>query len=463
MAKVKTVYVCTECGYQAPRWMGQCAGCGAWNTMVEELQQPEKPAVIARSSKSGGIGVPIREVGVDPLERIPTHIGELDRVLSGGMIEGGVTLLGGEPGIGKSTLLLQACQNIAQSGLRVLYISGEESARQVAMRARRLHAESENLLVLSETDIDTMVAAIERCGAQIVVVDSIQTAYYAAVTSAPGSVAQVRESASRLIRLAKETGVCLVLVGHVTKEGALAGPRVLEHMVDTVLYFEGERQTAMRVLRSVKNRFGSTDEIGIFEMGAEGMRGVEDASAYLLESLSNGVAGVAVSCPMEGSRPVLCEVQALAVDSSYQNPRRVAQGVDFNRMVLLAAVLERRGGISLAGKDLYLNAAGGVRITEPSCDLAILGALASAACGLPIRDNTVLLGEVGLSGEVRHIGQMGRRIAECVRMGFTTIIAPQPRGWKPEDYPDAEIICVRDVKKALLAMLRRTKGKEIEA
>lgn len=457
MAKAKTVFVCTECGYESGKWMGRCSGCGSWNTMVE--QQAAAPAAPDRRGASMGrvpaAPIHIKDVTGEEVPHIPTGIAELDRVLGGGYIEGGVLLLGGEPGVGKSTLLLQACDSLSLSGKRVLYVSGEESVRQVSLRARRLGVAGEELFVLAETLVSAIRDSIEKIGPQVVVIDSIQTIYLDTITSAPGSVAQVRESAAYLMSLAKETGFYLIFVGHVTKEGAIAGPRVLEHMVDTVLYFEGERQSTLRVLRAVKNRFGSTNEIGIFEMQAGGMVAVEDASAYMLSSMTRGVAGVSVTCSVEGSRPMMCEVQALVTDTSYGNPRRMCQGVEFNRMVLMIAVLERRAGISLASRDVYMNAVGGMRMAEPSGDLAVIAALASAALDMPLLEDTVFIGEVGLSGEIRHVSQMERRIQECARLGFSTVVLPPTRGVKKEDFSQIRLLFAKDVSAALAATLRK--------
>jgi len=355
-------------------------------------------------------------------------------------------------------LLLQACDALSLTGKRVLYVSGEESVRQVSLRAKRLGVAGESLYLLSETSATAIQEHIGTIAPQVVVIDSIQTLYLDSITSAPGSVSQVRESAAYLMSLAKESGFYLIFVGHVTKEGSIAGPRVLEHMVDTVLYFEGERQSTLRVLRAVKNRFGSTSEIGIFEMRSNGMEAVEDASAYMLSSMTRGVAGVAVTCSVEGSRPMMCEVQALVTPTSYGNPRRMGQGVEFNRMVLMIAVLDRRAGISGSNQDVYMNAVGGMRMAEPSGDLAVIAALASAALDMPIREDTVFIGEVGLSGEVRHVGQMERRILECARLGFSTIVLPPSRGIKKEDYPNLQLVFVKDVAQALAATLRRSTG-----
>ncbi len=381
----------------------------------------------AKSASSARVSKVVRmnEIDLSQTPHAPVGISELDRVLGGGLIEGAVVLVGGEPGVGKSTLLLQAAELVARSGRPSLYVSGEESARQVRMRAKRLCATSDNLYMLSETDIDAVCAAIEGFSAPFVIIDSIQTMQKDGVNSAMGSVSQVRECAATALRIAKESGAIIVLVGHVTKEGNIAGPRVLEHMVDTVLYFEGERQMSFRILRAVKNRFGSTNEIGVFEMTGQGMREVNNPSEMLLSRHTRGVPGAAVTCTLEGTRPVLCEVQALCSMSPYGQPRRMATGVDYNRMLLMIAVLERSGGIALYNRDVYTNAVGGLKLNEPSCDAALLAALASAASGRPLQEDLVIIGEVGLTGEIRPVSQLDRRVSECAKMGFTKLVVPK--------------------------------------
>ena len=423
MAKTKTIHVCAQCGYESSKWLGKCPGCGEWNTMEEVISSPDpiKSVSPIRANKV----VRMNEIDMSLNPHAPVGIGELDRVLGGGLIEGAVVLVGGEPGVGKSTLLLQAAELVAKSGRPCLYVSGEESARQVRMRAKRLGASSDNLYMLSETDIDAVCAAIEGLSAPFVIIDSIQTMQKQGVNSTMGSVSQVRECAATALRVAKQSGATIVLVGHVTKEGNIAGPRVLEHMVDTVLYFEGERQMSFRILRAVKNRFGSTNEIGVFEMTNQGMREVNNPSQMLLSRHTRGVPGSTVTCTLEGTRPVLCEVQALCSMSPYGQPRRMATGVDYNRMLLLIAVLERSGGIALYNKDVYTNAVGGLRLNEPSCDAALLAALASAATNRPLREDLVIIGEVGLTGEMRSVSQLDRRISECSKLGFTKLLVPK--------------------------------------
>lgn len=450
MAKTKTTFICTGCGYESGKWMGRCPGCGEWNTMEEQtvFTGNSKSAATPRRSAQAVVQ---RMVDIDLTAQTyaSTGIGELDRVLGGGLVEGAVVLVGGEPGVGKSTLLLQACENLAQSGHTVLYVSGEESARQVKMRAQRLGVRSENLYMLAETDMDVICTEIEKRTLPVVVIDSIQTMNRAGVSSSLGSVSQVRECAALALRVAKETGASVLLVGHVTKEGALAGPRVLEHMVDTVLYFEGERHSSLRILRAVKNRFGSTNEIGVFEMTAEGMREMTNPSAMLISQHTRGVAGSAVTCSLEGTRPVLSEIQALAATTTFGQPRRMATGVDYNRMLLMIAVLERSAGIALYNRDVYVNAVGGLRLNEPANDLAMATAIASAATGRPLREGFCVIGEIGLTGEIRSVSQLERRASECGKMGFTHILVPRDavKGLQPPQ--GTQWVGVRDIVQVL--------------
>ena len=411
MAKAKTIYVCSECGYETPKWLGKCPDCGSWNTLNEQqaapvLKQEEKK--LKRAPGSDAVAVRVDEIPDENMERSSSGIAELDRVLGGGVVNGSLVLVGGDPGIGKSTLLTQLCANMAGDGTRVLYVSGEESTRQIKMRARRLGATASGFYVLSENDMNTVEKRMGELSPEIMVVDSIQTMYLPELASAPGSVSQVRECASLLMRLAKVSGCSVFLVGHVTKEGAIAGPRVLEHMVDAVLYFEGDRQHQYRLLRAVKNRFGSVNELGMFEMTDKGMREVENASEALLSERAHDASGSVVMCAMEGSRPLLTDVQALVSTTVFGNPRRMASGVDQGRLSLLLAVLEKRAGLRMYDQDVYINIAGGMSLTEPAADLALCAA-----------------GEVGLAGEVRAIGQAERRVAECARLGFNRVILPK--------------------------------------
>ena len=428
MAKAKTVYACSACGYESPRWAGRCPGCGAWNTMEESFAAaPEKPAGKIAANQRPGTGAQallMKDIPENQALRVTTGISELDRVLGGGIVEGGLMLIGGDPGIGKSTLLLQVCDQLARKGQRVLYVSGEESARQIRLRARRLGVESD-IWVLSENALDAIEEKIRTLQPDTAVIDSIQTVYRPEMASAPGSVSQIRESTSLLMRLCKETGTSAFLVVHVTKDGAIAGPRMLEHMVDVVLYFEGDRQQDYRLLRAVKNRFGSVNELGVFRMTGSGMQVVENPSEELLSHRAKGASGSVVFCGMEGSRPLLCDVQALTSPSYYATPRRAVNGADTGRMALLLAVLEKRAGQRTYNQDVYINVAGGLELSEPAADLALCAAVASSLKDKPVGPEIAVMGEVGLAGEVRTVPQCERRISECARLGFTTLIVPK--------------------------------------
>ncbi|HWI65425.1 MAG TPA: DNA repair protein RadA [Symbiobacteriaceae bacterium] len=426
MAKAKTVFICQECGQESPRWLGKCPGCGNWNTMVEEQVAPQ-PAL--RAGISPGLSTGERPVAIDQVEaedapRFPTGSGELDRVLGGGIVPGSFVLVGGDPGIGKSTILLQLAMRIAATHGTVLYVSGEESARQVRLRADRLGALHSRLLVVSETNLDVIEQHAMQLKPVVLVVDSIQTVFKPDLPSAPGSVTQVREAAAQLLRLAKSKSMSVFIVGHVTKEGSLAGPRVLEHIVDTVLYFEGERHASFRVLRAVKNRFGSTNEIGLFEMRDAGLVEVPNASELFLSERPLDVAGSVVVPSMEGTRPLLVEVQALVSASTFVSPRRTADGIDQNRVQLLIAVLEKRVGLLLGNHDAYVKVAGGVRIAEPAVDLGLAVALASSFRDQSPDPHTVVIGEVGLAGEVRAVSRVEQRIREAEKMGFRRCVLP---------------------------------------
>lgn len=427
MAKAKTIYVCSECGYETPRWMGKCPDCGNWNTLVEQVARAEAQLgekKLKRAPGQDAQALRIDQIPDDALERCASGIGELDRVLGGGIVEGSFVLVGGDPGIGKSTLLTQVCANLSQVGVNVLYVSGEESARQIKIRANRLGASASGFYVLSENDLNTVEKRMEQLKPSVMVVDSIQTMYLPEMASAPGSVSQVRECASRLMRLAKISNCSVFLVGHVTKEGAIAGPRVLEHMVDAVLYFEGDRQHQYRLLRAVKNRFGSVNELGMFEMTSEGMKEVLAASEALLSERAHNASGSVIMCAIEGSRPLLTDVQALVAPTVFGNPRRMASGVDQGRLALLLAVLEKRAGLRLYDKDVYINIAGGLSLTEPAADLALCTAVASSYRNRPAAGWAVM-GEVGLAGEIRAVSQAERRILECQRLGFDHILLPK--------------------------------------
>ena len=443
MAKSRTTaFFCKECGYESAKWSGQCPSCKAWNTFVEEPVAKEKNVkgivnINAKYHETAGIkkADPVRlsSVTAADTDRIKTDICELDRVLGGGIVEGSLVLVGGDPGIGKSTLLLQMCYNLAKNGNSVLYISGEESLGQIKLRAQRVGEASDNLMVLCETSLDTIENVLENVKPQIVVIDSIQTMYREEVGAAPGSVSQVRETTAVLMQLAKGLNISIFIVGHVTKEGVVAGPRMLEHMVDTVLYFEGDKNAAYRILRSVKNRFGSTNEIGVFEMRQEGLTEVANPSEYMLTGRPEEASGSVVVCLLEGTRPILVEIQALVCDSNFGMPRRTAAGADYNRVNLLMAVLEKRAGIHLSGSDAYVNIAGGMKVNEPAMDLGIVMALVSSFRNRPMMENTIVFGEVGLAGEVRAVSQPQIRINEAVKLGFENCILPQ--------------VCLKNIKK----------------
>lgn len=423
MPKVRSVFRCGECGTSSPKWVGRCPGCEEWNTLVEETDIPDS-AGAAHSFGARDTPAPITDVDSHEWTPRPTGVDELDRVLGGGLVPGSVTLVGGEPGIGKSTLLLQAVASLAATGTTVLYVSAEESKQQVRLRAERLGALHEELWLASETALPHVLDFIEQIDPTVVVVDSIQTIHHPEVGSAAGSVAQVRDCAARLVGVAKERGTAMVLVGHVTKEGGLAGPRVLEHIVDTVLAFEGDRHHALRLLRAAKHRFGATDQLGLFEMTAEGMVGVPDPSRLFLADRRRGVAGSVVVPTMEGHRPLLVEIQALVTRSALPSPRRSAQGLDSGRLALLLAVLSERAGIPHAEHDVFASAVGGVRVIEPAADLGVALALASARVDIALPDDVVVCGELGLGGEIRQVAQIDRRLAEASRLGFRRALVP---------------------------------------
>ncbi|HOV80271.1 MAG TPA: DNA repair protein RadA [Bacillota bacterium] len=418
--RAKSNFCCQECGHRSTRWLGRCPGCGAWNSLVEELVSPASAGRV--TSPPGKPPCPVTDVPVIVEERFSTGIGEIDRVLGGGVVPGSLLLVGGDPGIGKSTLLLQVASRLSRR-MKVLYVSGEESVYQVRFRAERLGAVSPGLLLVAETDMDLVERYIEELAPRVVVVDSIQTMYRDDVSSAPGSVAQVRECAVRLMKLAKTTDISVFLVGHVTKEGMLAGPRVLEHMVDTVMYLEGDRHQFFRILRNVKNRFGSTSEIGIFEMSGSGLSEVTNPSSFfLIQHPGGNVPGCAVAAALEGTRPLLVEIQALVSPGGYGVPRRMTAGVDYNRVALISAVLEKRVGLNLGSQDVYVNAVGGVRLEEPAADLAVALALASSFRDAPVEPGLVCAGEVGLTGEIRPVAGVEKRIKEASKLGFTRFL-----------------------------------------
>lgn len=448
MAKKATVFFCNECGYESAKWMGQCPGCHSWNTFVEAPTQKAS----SKNVKSGlNVNKPVKltDISADKEARISTDIDELDRVLGGGIVSGSMVLVGGDPGIGKSTLLLQMCRKLAACGRGILYISGEESLRQIKLRADRMGQFEGDLKFLCETDLDVIENIIRSYEPELVVIDSIQTMYREDIGSAPGSVSQVRESTNVLMQLAKGMGISVFIVGHVTKEGTVAGPRVLEHMVDTVLYFEGDRSASYRILRAVKNRFGSTNEIGVFEMTMEGLKEVLNPSEFMLNGKPVGASGSAVACSMEGSRPILLEVQALVCHTNFGMPRRTAAGTDYNRVNLLMAVMDKRAGMHLSECDAYVNIAGGIRINEPAIDLAIVLALASSVKNISIDEKTMIFGEVGLSGEVRAVSQAEQRIKEAAKLGFSTCIIPKVCLSQVKSLEGVNIIGVSSVSEAI--------------
>ncbi len=435
MAKEKTLFACTACGFETAKWAGKCPGCGAWNTM-EEATRFIAPAAGAKAAPkqrpgTGAAAMLLRDIPEDVTVRTTTGVSELDRVLGGGIVEGALMLIGGDPGVGKSTLLLQVCANLARTGKRVLYVSGEESARQIKLRANRLGIREESLYVLAENALDAVEEKIAQLQPDVAVVDSVQTMYRPEMASAPGSVSQVRECTSLIMRICKETGTAIFLVGHVTKDGAIAGPRMLEHMVDVVLYFEGDgsptsgKTQEYRLLRAVKNRFGSVNELGVFQMTDKGMEVVLNPSEQLLSHRAKGASGSVVFCGLEGSRTLLCDVQALASQSYFGNPRRTVGGADASRVALLLAVLEKRANQKTYNQDVYINVAGGLELSEPAADLALCMAVVSSLKDLPIGADVAVMGEVGLAGEVRAIPQCDRRVAECQRLGFTTVVLPR--------------------------------------
>ena len=452
MAKSKTLFVCSECGYETPRWLGKCPDCGNWNTLTEQAPKAEYALAEKKLKRAPGSDAPamrIDEIPDDALTRRSSGIGELDRVLGGGIVEGSFVLVGGDPGIGKSTLLTQVCANLSNEGVSVLYVSGEESARQIKIRANRLGASAAGFYVLSENDLNTVEKRMDEITPSVVIIDSIQTMYLPEMSSAPGSVSQVRECASRLMRMAKINNCSVFLVGHVTKEGSIAGPRILEHMVDAVLYFEGDRQHQYRLLRAVKNRFGSVNELGMFEMTGEGMMEVPHASEALLSERSQQASGSVIMCAIEGSRPILTDVQALVATTVFGNPRRMASGVDQGRLALLLAVLEKRAGMRLYDKDVYINIAGGMSLTEPAADLALCAAIASSCKNRPTSENWAVMGEVGLAGEVRAVAQAERRIHECIRLGFDHIMLPKSNLKNLKLPKDVHIVGVETVSQAI--------------
>jgi DNA repair protein RadA/Sms len=446
----KTIFSCQACGYQTPKWMGRCPDCGQWQTFVEEIQTT-KPAQEAGRllGASQTKPVSILDISLDHEDRLLTGIKEFDRVLGGGLVSGTLVLIGGDPGIGKSTLMLQALFGSAEKDSKVLYVSGEESIRQMRIRSQRLTAVSSDLMVVSENDMESILLMAESVQPKVMVIDSIQTMFSPELTSAPGSISQVRESTMKLMLMAKKTGTSVFLVGHVTKDGAIAGPRLLEHMVDTVLYFEGDRNHVFRILRAVKNRFGSTNEIGVFEMNEKGLNEVDNPSAVFLSERPVNTPGSIVTASMEGTRPILVELQALASSSSFGNPRRTILGIDHNRVALLVAVMEKKLGMHLMGHDIFINVAGGVKIDEPAVDMGIVAAVASSFLDRPVQQGTIILGEIGLTGEVRAIGHIEARIAEAKKMGFNRCVLPKSNLKRTTGMKGIKLAGVKNVSEAM--------------
>lgn len=448
MKKSKTSFFCQHCGYMSPKWLGKCPSCSGWNCFAEELVTPPESGGRAEMQFDGK-PLPIEEISAEEGERIQVGLAEVDRVLGGGIVPGSAILIGGEPGIGKSTLMLQVMKNLAAQGGKVLYVSGEESAHQIKLRASRIGAQAKDLLVLVEVSLEKILEQIRKTEPSIVVIDSIQTIYSGDLMSAPGSVGQVREASSRLILFAKKNGIPVFLIGHVTKDGSIAGPKVLEHMVDTVLYFEGDSGHTYRIVRSIKNRFGPTNEIGVFEMRDRGLIEVPNPSAFFLAERPQNAPGSVVVASLEGTRPILVEIQALANPSNLGMPRRTAIGVDHNRVSLLVAVLDKVCGLHLGGADIFINVAGGVRVDEPAVDLGIVSAMASSFLDRPVDARTVMLGEVGLTGEVRAVSQMDTRIKEAARLGFNRFIVPRTGAVTLPKTENVEICAIGSLKELL--------------
>ncbi len=454
MAKAKTIFVCSNCGYESAKWLGKCPACNEWNTFYEEKMVNSSSATTAGNARAKSVPKKLKDIEGIETTRTSTGIGELDRVLGGGLVKGSLVLVGGEPGIGKSTLILQLCDKIKGEG-KVLYVSGEESAEQVKIRADRLNINNEDIMFLGETNIDNIQEAIISINPKLVIIDSIQTMYSEEITSAAGTVSQVREITSRIMRMCKDNGITTIIIGHVTKDGNIAGPRVLEHMVDTVLYLEGERYFSYRILRSVKNRFGSTNEVGMFEMQNEGMVEILNPSSILISERDGNPAGSVVVASMEGTRPLLIELQALTTPSVFGIPKRTANGIDYNRLAVLIAVIEKRAGIMLGTQDVYLNVVSGIKIVEPSVDLGIILACTSSYKNISIPQNVVAIGEVGLTGEVRAVNMIEKRIKEAEKLGFKKCIIPESNKKLLKDSYKLDIIGVRNINEAINTLIPR--------
>ncbi len=452
-AKAKSVYICNECGYESPKWAGKCPDCSNWNCMVESIKvasSSSKTSNIYTKNLVGNRPLSIGEIDTENEHRYKTGLSEFDRVLGGGLVKGSLVLISGDPGIGKSTILLQVCQHLGET-LDILYVSGEESARQIKLRAQRLDVDSEKIKILTETDVQYITEQITQEKPDIVMIDSIQTMNHTDISSSPGSVTQVRECTNAIMRCAKSLDIPVILVGHVNKDGAIAGPKVLEHIVDAVLYFEGDRQMTYRILRAVKNRYGSTNEIGVFDMGQGGLSQVENPSKALLEGRPKNASGTCVTAVMEGTRPILAEIQGLATTSGFGNPRRMATGYDYNRMALILAVLEKRAGFYFSNLDAYVNVVGGLRLDEPAVDLAVAMALVSSLKDTQIREDTLVFGEVGLAGELRSVNHIESRIIEATRLGFARCVIPYHNSKKVSFNAQIEIVGVRNLREAFEA------------
>lgn len=449
MAKKMVAFFCQSCGYESGKWMGQCPGCKEWNTFVEETVEKSQGGGL-KPVRSKANPVFLKDIEAGEEERVSSGMQEFDRVLGGGIVKGSLVLIGGDPGIGKSTILLQVMRNLAVSGHKVLYVSGEESLRQIKMRSERIGTDFNNMQVLCETNLDAVSEVVRKDKPEVVVIDSIQTMYREDVTSAPGSVSQVREATSLLMQLGKTEEITIFIVGHVTKEGAVAGPRVLEHMVDTVLYFEGDRHASYRILRGVKNRFGSTNEIGVFEMKTEGLSEVPNPSEYMLNGRAMDASGSVITCSMEGTRPVMIEIQALVCHTNFGMPRRQTTGMDLSRVNLLMAVVEKRGGLQVNDQDAYVNIAGGIKVNEPALDLATVMAIISSYRNKSIDPKTVVFGEVGLSGEIRAVSQAELRVQEAAKLGFSTVIMPRSNiSDAVKKIKGVEVVGISDLREAM--------------
>lgn len=450
--KIKSVYICSECGYESPKWYGKCPSCGEWNTMNEEIKQTSS-SVVSKARQSHYISpVQIKDISTTDEIRYKTGLSELDRVLGGGIVKGSLVLLGGDPGIGKSTILLQICEYLGREN-KILYVSGEESQRQLKLRASRLNVNNDNLYILTQTDVELVSETIRLDKPDLVMIDSIQTMSLNELQSSPGSITQVRECTNYIMRVAKSLDIPVIIVGHVNKEGSIAGPKVLEHVVDAVLHFEGDKQMSYRILRAVKNRYGSTNEIGVFQMTDTGLVEVENPSQMLLSGRPKNVSGTCVACAMEGTRPILAEIQGLATTTGYGNPRRMSTGFDYNRMSLILAVLEKRAGYYFSNCDTYVNVVGGLRLDETAVDIAVAMSLISSLKDVVIPDDSIAIGEIGLAGEIRAVNHISQRVTEAIRLGFRRIVIPHHNLKDIKTKSDVEIVGVKNVRQAFEALI----------